>query len=463
MTKLLIKNAAIVSMDPAIGDLEDADLLVIDSKIAAVERNISADDAEVIDGAGKIVIPGLINAHIHTWETSLRGIGGDWVSVREYQANVHGNLATRYGPEDNYIGNFIGAMTQLAGGATTIFDWCHNLVTPEMADRSIDALEDVGIRAVFGFAAAKAPNEPGQPHYSEIAQPANEVRRLRNGRLSSDDAMISMAMGILGPDWGTYDVSVKDITLARELGIFTSAHTWGRPPRKAPDGMWKLNDAGLLGDDHNIVHGCFLEDDELKMCVDAGCTFSCTSRHEVLNSTKLPLVGRLEDLGATPSIGSDIDIAMCDGMFSVMRTAFLVQRQHDSATAFAAGEWPLSKHKTKTRSALNWATMGGAKALKLDHKIGSLTPGKQADIVIVNANNLGIFPALPLGDPVQALFYTETADVETVMVNGRIVKSDGKLLYPESEMKKKQQLLFESRERIMREGDFVYADIRERF
>ncbi len=449
-------------MDPAIGELEHCDLLVIDNKIEAIERNIFVDDAEIIDATDKVVIPGLINAHIHTWETSLRGIGGDWVSVRDYQVNIHGNLAPCYGPEDNYIGNYIGALTQLDGGTTTIFDWCHNLVLPEMADRSIDALEEIGIRAVFGFAAAKAPNEPGQPHYSEIPQPADEIKRLRHGRLASDDALITMAMGILGPDWGTYDVSVQDITLARELGLITSAHTWGRSPRKEEDGMYRLAKAGLLGPDHNIVHGCFLDDEELKMCVDEGCTFSCTSRHEILNSTMMPLCGRLEDLGATPSLGSDIDIAMCDPMLSVLRTAFLTQRQKDSSTAFAGGEWPISKHKTKMRTALNWATMGGAKVLRLDHKIGSLTPGKLADIVIINSTNLGIYPAAPLGDPVQSVFYAESADVETVIVDGRLMKADGKLQVSDDTIKEKQKLLFQSRQKIMEAGNFDYSEIRKR-
>ncbi|MBL8343583.1 MAG: cytosine deaminase, partial [Rubrivivax sp.] len=149
--RLLIRDACILSMDPAVGDHERADILVDGERIAAVGPNLgggAVDGAEVLDARGRIVTPGLVNAHIHTWEFQLRGIGADWVGSRDYHANMHKNLATRYGVRDVSLGNLLGALNQLRGGTTTIVDWCHIVRDAEMTDAAIDALEESGIRAV---------------------------------------------------------------------------------------------------------------------------------------------------------------------------------------------------------------------------------------------------------------------------------------------------------------------------
>ncbi|RZI74697.1 MAG: hypothetical protein EOP80_10125, partial [Variovorax sp.] len=137
MTRILIKNATILSMDAAVGDFDDADILIEDDKIVAVGPNLEAGDAEVVNGRGRIVMPGFVNAHIHTWEYQLRGIGADWVGFRDYVANMHGNLATRYGVRDVYLGNLLGSLNQLRNGTTTIVDWCHILRDAEMTDTAV--------------------------------------------------------------------------------------------------------------------------------------------------------------------------------------------------------------------------------------------------------------------------------------------------------------------------------------
>jgi cytosine/adenosine deaminase-related metal-dependent hydrolase len=207
---------------------------------------------------------------------------------REYIGNMHGNLTHRFLADDNRIANTLGALAQIDGGTTTIFDWCHNLRSADMADGAIDGLEASGIRAVFGHGTAKPVNQPAheRPYY-EIPQPAEQVRRLREGRLSSDTALVTMALAILGTDWGSYDAAVADIRLARELGIINSTHAFGRDgQRKVPDGYWRLNQAGLLGPDHNLVHGNCFGDDELKMIIDAGCSVSATAIAEMMNCEK---------------------------------------------------------------------------------------------------------------------------------------------------------------------------------
>src|SRR6187401_2397749 len=144
MTQTLIKNAFVLSMDPKVGDLEGGDILIDGAKIAQIGRNLAAPNAEVVDGSGRIVMPGLVNAHIHTWEYQLRGIGSDWVGFRDYHNNMHKNLATRYGVRDVYLGNLLGSLNQLRNGTTTIVDWCHILRDSDMTDTAIDALEESG-------------------------------------------------------------------------------------------------------------------------------------------------------------------------------------------------------------------------------------------------------------------------------------------------------------------------------
>ena len=459
MRRTLIKNTLIVSMEPGIGDLEGGDLLVEGDKIAAIGRNLTAEGADVIDGRDHLVIPGLVNAHIHTWEYQLRGIGSDWVGIRDYHGNMHKNLATRYRARDVYLGNLLGALNQIRTGTTTIMDWCHILRDVEMTDAAIEALEESGIRAVFARGTVKPPEKPGEVPYYKKPFPREEIRRLRAGRFASDERRVTLAMAILGPDWGEYDVAAHDIRLAREHGLVNSAHTYGRKGKRVvEDGYPRLAKEGLLGPDHNIAHGnCFAED-ELKIVMDAGCTITATCLTEALNYEQPAMLGRLLRFGGTPSLGTDCDPYFNSSMLWVARHAFQEQRAMDNRSLREAGKWPAAvQHATHTRDALYWATLGGAKALRLDNKVGSLAPGKQADLAMLNLRGMNIFPALPNGDPAHVVvMYAESADIEHVMIAGEFAKRGGKLTFPEDRLRRLQEELLESRLRMMKEGNFVY-------
>ena len=462
MSRTLIKNATLVSMDPGIGDPVNTDILIEGERIAAVGRNLAAGDAAVIDGSHSIVTPGIVNAHIHTWEFPLRGIGAGWVSSRDYHANMHQNLATRYTARDVYLGNVLGALNQVHHGATTIMDWCHILKDAEMTDAAIAGLEESGIRAVFGRGTVKPPVTPDTTPYYRIPFPRDEIHRLRTGRFASDDQRITLAMAILGPDWGEYDVAVHDIRLAREYGLISSAHTYGRKgKRMVEDGYPRLAKAGLLGPDHNIAHGNCFSEDELKIVLDAGCSITATCLTEALNYEQPAMLGRIAKFGAAPSLGTDCDPYFNSSMLWVTRHAFQEQRAMDNRSLREAGKWPAAgQHATHTRDALEWATLGGAKALRLDAKIGTLTPGKQADIVMIDTRGMNIFPALPGGDPAHAVvMYAETSDIENVMIAGKFVKRSGKLAFPETRLAKLNQEILESRQRMMKEGNFVYRPV----
>ena len=459
MARTLIRNATVVSMDDRIGDIERGDVLIDGDRIAEVGRGIEASGAEVIDGSGHIVMPGLVNAHIHTWEFPTRGLGANWVSKRDYHANMHQNLATRFTARDVQSANLLGALNQLNHGATTIMDWCHILRDAEMADAAIDGLEESGVRAVFARGTVKPPIEEGKTPYYKIPFPRDEIRRLRTGRFATDEGLMTLAMAILGPDWGEYDVAVHDIRLAREYGLVNSAHTYGRKGKRVvEDGMPRLAKEGLLGPDHNIAHGNCFDDEELKIVLDAGCTITAACLTEGLNYEYPAMLGRLIKYGATPSIGTDCDPYFNSSMLWTMRHAFQSQRELDNRSLFASGQYPArTQHSTHTRDALYWATMGGAKALRLDHRIGSLTPGKQADLATIDLNSLNTFLSMPGGDPAHTIvMYAEASDVDNVMVAGRFVKRNGKLAFPQDRLQRVKDELLEARSRMMREGNYEY-------
>ena len=462
MSRTLVKNAIIVSMDPKIGDLNGGDILIDGEKIVEVGRNISADNATVVDGSGHIVIPGLVNAHIHTWEFALRGIGGNWVGSRDYHANMHQGMATCYNARDVYLANLMGSLNQIHHGATTVMDWCHIVKDAEMTDAAIDGLDESGIRAMFARGTVKPPIKKDAVPYFKIPYPRAEIERLRKGRFASDDGRLSLAMAILGPDWGEYDVAVHDIRLARELGLINSAHSYGRKGKRVvEDGYPRLAKDGLLGPDHNIAHGNCFDEDELKIVLDAGCTITATCLTEMLNYEQPAMIGRMAKFGAMPSIGSDCDPYFNSSMLWVMRHAFQHQRELDNRSLYALGIWPAaSQHSTQTHDALYWATMGGATALKLDHKIGSITPGKQADLTFFNTGGMNLFSSMPGGDPAHAIvLYAEAADIDHVMIAGRFAKRDGKLVFPADKLAKLRDEVLASRERLMHEAGYSYKRV----
>ena len=329
MTKTLIRNASILSMDPHVGEIESGDVLIEGEHISGVGESLPEADAETIDAAGMILLPGLVNAHMHTWQTALRGLGGDW-GGRSYFEIAHETLAPRYRPEDIYIATLTGAWAQMEAGATTLFDWCHNNPTPEHTDAGIDALEESGIRALFGHGTPKPQPQEGEPHYSQIPHPESEIKRLRTGRLSNDDGLITLAMAILGADYSPLEVALHDMRLAREYGLLSSAHIWGDASRKVKGGYHTLAREGVLGPDHNLVHCNYVEDEELRVILDSGASITATPSAEMQTNRGEAVCGRVSALGGRPSIGVDLETYVSGNMLHAMRHALQVQRIFDN-------------------------------------------------------------------------------------------------------------------------------------
>ena len=244
MRKLLIQNATVITMDTRSGDLRPGDILIEGAGIKAVGSDLAPADVEIFDGRSFIVIPGLVNAHMHTWQTGLRAISSNW-TLLEYFRWVHAGLATRFNPDDIRIATLAGALNQLNCGTTTLVDWCHNNPTPAHTDAAIDGLHESGIRAAFFHGSPKPDPRPGEPHFSEVPHPRSEVERLMRGPFSSRDQLLTLGLAILGPHYSTLDVALHDFRLAREFGLVASMHQGGGPA-KTPKGWDTLEQEDLV-------------------------------------------------------------------------------------------------------------------------------------------------------------------------------------------------------------------------
>lgn len=462
MPSILIQNACVLSLDPEVGDFAKADVLIDGNRIVDVTPHIACQADRVIDADGSIVMPGLINAHVHTWETALRGIGGNWAGL-DYFNYFHGRLAPLYTPDDTYVGTLIGALAQIDAGVTTIFDWCHNNSTPAHTDAAVDALMASGIRAVFGHGTVKPKPRPGEKHFSEIPHPIAELRRLRTGRLSDSEGLVTLAMAMLGPDYSTLDVCRHDFRAALDLDLLSSAHVWGKPNRLVKGGYRTIAAEGLLRASHNVVHANYFQDDELQILIDHGASVTATPGVEMQFHAQRPVSGRIKALGGLPSIGVDSEVGCKGDMFDQMRTTLLVERMFGIQDAFArievdaspqstavgTGGSPVEKTPIRGREVLEWATVNNAAALGMDGRIGSLTPGKQADLIMVRREALHIVSAQ---DPAQAIVsYAQPNDVSLVMIAGRIVKENGSLLLADL-VEQWRPALLQSAQRLMRDS-----------
>ncbi|WP_454726718.1 MULTISPECIES: amidohydrolase family protein [Cupriavidus] len=424
MSRILVRGATLVTMEPSLGEFT-GDMLVEGARIAAIAPRIDAaraHGAEVIDARGFIVAPGFLNAHMHTWQTGLRGVAAGW-TLTEYFRRMHAGLATRFTPADIGIATLLGAWNQLDCGTTTLVDWCHNNPTPAHSDAALDALAQSGIRAAFLHGSPKPDPGPGALPFWETPHPRGEVARLAK-RLQGAE-LLSLGLAILGPHYSTLEVALHDFALAREFGLLASMHQGGGSAR-TPDGWARLEAAGLLGPHVNIVHGNNLTDEQLARFAGLGMSFSLTPENELTQGHGFPITGRLMRLGVMPSLGVDLESGLSGEMFVAARIALGVQRALDHAAYRQAHGEIAPAHAASCRDALAWVTVAGARMLGMADRIGSLAAGKQADFVLIDARRLNM---TPLHDPVSAIvMQASLANIDSVFVAGQARKRHGRLL-----------------------------------
>jgi cytosine/adenosine deaminase-related metal-dependent hydrolase/ribose/xylose/arabinose/galactoside ABC-type transport system permease subunit len=409
--RTLIRGGTVLSLDPNVGDFTTADVLVDGDEIADVGPNLAVADAEVIDASGMIVMPGFVDSHRHIWEGLLRNIGTDvpLEGRSSYISFVLHKLAPAFRPEDAYVGNLISALGAIDAGITTLLDWSHIQASPAHTDAVIQALEDSGLRAVFAY---------GFPWWGkwEERQPSWFVRAA-NEHFSTNDQKLTLALAAPGPEFTDFEVSRDHWKLARETGARITTHvgvgSYGQDGK-----VQEMGEAGLLGPDTTYIHCTTLNDTEIQMIVDTGGTVSLASPVEMMMGHGMPPIQKFLDRGLRPSLSVDVETNVPSDMFNQMRSVLALQR----LLANAEGKPPLS-----TREVLACATIEGARANGLDAKVGTLTPGKQADLILLRTDRMNV---TPLGDPVTAVVTgMDTGNVDSVLIAGRVMKRRGELLH----------------------------------
>ncbi|HEX5119916.1 MAG TPA: amidohydrolase family protein [Pseudonocardiaceae bacterium] len=413
MTRTLLRGGMVVSMDPAVGDLPRGDVLIEDGRIAAVATTVDVADAEVVDASGRIVLPGFVDTHRHTWQTAFRGIGADW-TFDQYWVAMHGTLRPLYQPDDVYLGNLLGRIEALDSGVTTMLDWFHCSDRTDNADAAIQALRAAPGRSVFCYGAGFADGSEIKP----------EITRVRSQL--ADEAMV---LGLRGPQVTTMDAAAADVALARELGLRVSMHA-GSGGARGRRPIADMRERGLLDDRTTFVHCNGIADDEVAMLADAGCSVSISPDVELRMGFGWPETGRMLAAGIRPSLSIDDCPSAGGDMFATMRTAFAVQRGLDGGLT--------------ARDVLGFATVDGARTCGLDARTGSITVGKDADLILLDAHDPSVFPVTnPVGTVVAA---GHPGLVDSVYVAGRAVKRDGRLL--DVDLPALQARLLESRDRL---------------
>ncbi|MEU9337056.1 amidohydrolase family protein [Streptomyces sp. NPDC048290] len=391
--KTLISGGTVVSLDPSIGDLARGDVLVDNGLITEVAAHIDAPDAEVIDACDRIVMPGFVDNHRHAWQTAFRGIGSDW-TFPQWAAAMHGTVKAHYTPEDVYIGTLLGRLEALHSGVTTMLDWYHVAQTHEHEDAAIDALTDAPGRSVFCLGAGWGGGDSVD----------DDIRRVR-ARLSGG-GRIDLALGMRGPGATGIDTAAREVKLADELGLRISLHI------EAPGVITALHEHGLLRDTLTGVHANGIGEDELRLLADAGGSLSISPDVELKMGFGAPMTGVALAAGLRPTLSIDDVPSVGGDMFSTMRTAFAAQRGIDGGL--------------RSRDLLDFATVDAAASMGLRDRTGSLTPGKDADIVLLRTDDVTIFPVT---DPAASIVsHGHPGLVDTVLAAGRVVKRDGALV-----------------------------------
>jgi 5-methylthioadenosine/S-adenosylhomocysteine deaminase len=407
----LITGGTILSIDPSIGDLPTGDVLVEGDRIVQVAPNIDVGDAEVIDATGMIVLPGFVDTHRHIWEGLLRNIGTDvpLEGRTSYISHVLHKLAPAHRPQDAYVGDLVSAIGAIDAGVTTLLDWSHIQGSPEHTDAVVQALTDSGMRAVFAY---------GFPWWGkwEERQPSWFVRAATE-HFSSKDQRVTLALAAPGPEFTDFEVSRDHWKLAREAGARLSVHV-GVGSYGMDRKVQEMGEAGLLGPDTTYIHCTTLSDTEIQMIVDTGGTVSLASPVEMMMGHGMPPIQKFLDRGLRPSLSVDVETNVPSDMFNQMRSVLALQR----VIAQRDGKEPVG-----ARDVLEMATIEGAKANGLEAVTGSLTPGKQADMVLLRTDLLNV---TPLNDPATAVVTgMDTSNVDTVMVAGHVLKRRGELLH----------------------------------
>jgi len=414
---ILIKGGCVLSLDRAIGDFDAADVLIEGSKISAVRPNIEAPNAEIIDAVNTIVMPGFVDTHRHMWQGILRNALPDG-SLDDYRAVIQRTFGAKYTPDDVYAGDLFSALGAIDTGVTCILDWSHIHNTPDHTDAAIKALQDSGVRAVFAY--GNGQNATGRYWEMPDQKYPDDIARLRKQYFSSEDQLTTLFLA--GPS-AAPELILKAFKAGRDVGAPITIHVGvGEFGRNAL--LEKLHAEKALKADTTYIHCCTLNDTEWKLIRDTGGTISIASYVETLMGHGDPPIQKAIDVGIRPSLSVDVETSVPNDFFQQMRTVFSLQKRAVWDRRLAGDKDP-PKFLT-VREVLEFATVEGARANGLLRKIGTLTPGKEADVILLRTDRLNV---MPMNNAVGAVVTSMgPANVDTVLIAGKVMKRKGELV-----------------------------------
>src|SRR5215469_1608753 len=413
---IVFRNATVLTMDDAHHVLHGADLLILGDGIIDARPSLEVPEGTAeIDATGGIVMPGMIDTHRHMWQTAMRGYGADW-TLTQYFVRNYLQWGKTFRPQDVYAGNLLSAIEAIDAGVTTTVDWSHGLQTTEHADAAVDALEEVPGRFVLAYGNIQ------QGPWEWSATP--EFRDFVSRRFTAGDDMLGfqMAFDVTGdpgfPERAAFEV-------ARELGapVTTHAGVWGATN---DDGIRLMHEGGFMTPSTIYVHAATLTPDSYNRIAATGGSASVSTESEQSAGQGYPPTWHLREHGIPVSLSMDTSVWWSADLFSAMRATLSADRVREHLEAHGRDE-TVTHHRLRAEQVVDWATRGGAKALGMDSLTGSLKPGKKADIVLIKNDASPVM--VPLLNPYgHVVFQVQRGDVHTVVVNGRVVKYDHRLV-----------------------------------
>ncbi|MGW7673260.1 cytosine/adenosine deaminase-related metal-dependent hydrolase [Streptomyces sp. 3212.3] len=416
--RILFTGATVVTMDSGLGVLDGGDLLVEGDTITAVGPRLDAPDAVVVDATGAILAPGFVDTHRHAWEAQLRRIMPDVDDLGGYVMATLAGYATVYRPQDMYIGTRLAALTAIDSGITTMLDFSHNSRTREHSDAAVEALRDTGIRGVHAAMG---------PHFGDWdRQWPGDLPRLKSQYFSSDDQLLTLRLATLATDeiaGPALAYGPELARVARELGVGVSVDAvFGSA---SSDAVLRWAKDGILGPDVTLIHSTGLTPEAWQAMGESGTTVALapTSDAQIGLETAIPAVDEALSAGIRPGLSIDVEVALASDMFTQMRALHAIQRMRAVNAAHGTGRQP---SRITTRDVLDFATLQGARTNGLVGVTGSLTPGKKADLLVIQAEDLN---NMPLNDPIGTIVVgSDARNISAVLINGEPRKWNGQVL-----------------------------------
>jgi len=406
--EFIVRNAHVLTMDPKLGEIRGGDIHVRDGAIIAVGEKLSAPQAEIVRADGMIALPGSVETHWHMWGAVARNMAGATEDTGYfYISRLLGQFFT---PEDNARGVRLALAEAISSGITTVTNWSHNLLAPEYADAEIKVHREVGSRARFAYGySRKTP--------PDATLPLADVERVQKQWFNDPkDKLLTLGIAPRGPETNAIEIARKEWAFAREHGLPITTHMGTSMERvQKRQGIQSLAKAGLLGPDLVLVHVTNHSPADLKLLAETKTPVSLSPYTELRTGFGITPVGSFLRAGVPVSLSVDTTI-LCGNadMFAIMKA---MQNLENGLQKSEVGIAP--------QRVLEIATIDGARALGLADHIGSLTPGKRADLLLVRTNDVNMLPlTIPTNMIVQS---AQPSNIEAVVVDGRFLKRDGRL------------------------------------